>query len=315
MRRRRITLLLLVGILLVCAKSYAGFPGCLWEGVKTIVSAPVNAVGWVLGQGANQVVDPALDNAFSRIRTASDHALDRFDQLSASRIDQFDKVSKTRLEQLDKIAENRIGQIDEVMKRRIDQVDEILGRELKQVETIGAALIEKEAQVLDTNVTRMDDILNRGLDRLQNLETDALDRLEGAVQDQVPFAAGQVARTMEWTVAVIVFVVVLVGFGGVELLRRGWSAPADASLLTRVKAGLNAVPRILLPVGIPMVVLFGIVQTGYWIYCNRSDAGRVARLDDAAQLLGRGFQRCQCLQKTNVRFEQHPKDSFSDFTK
>ena len=284
--RARLHVAVLAVVTLLSTSAHGGFPGCLWDGVKNIVSAPVKAVGWVVGQGVNSAVDPSLDNAFGRLREASDHAMDRLDQISTNRIDQADKAAKERLNQLDQIAAKRIDQLDNVMQRRLDQVDEILGKNLKEAEAIGVALLEREADILDSNVTRLDDIIGQSLDRLQNLETDAFDRLEGAVQDQVPYAASQVAQTMEWTAGSIVFIVVLVGLGGIDLLRKVRAAGAQ-SLSAQFTASLKEIPATLLLVGVPMVALFAVVQTGYYVYCSHSDSARIARLEDAATILER----------------------------
>lgn len=283
-RRTYITAFLIVTL---CMPLHAGLLGDLWHGVKSVVSAPVKAVGWLVGQGIDSAVDPALDNAFGRLKETTDHAIDRADSAAGARIAQIDDLAKQRIAQLDDVAKNRINQVDEVLKVRLDQAEHILDTQLTHLEDIGIQLLDREAKILDENVTRVEGILEHTVDRLQEVETDAFDRVDAALQDQVPFAAGQVARTMEWTAAVIVFIVVLVGFGGVELLRRVRTDASHQPLFRKLWSHLAYVPRTLVLVGVPMLFLFGIIQVGYVAYCERSDSGRVARVEDAADLLER----------------------------
>lgn len=282
--RSRLSLTFCVAFL-IATPLHAGLLGDLWDGVKSVVSAPVRAVGWLVGQGVDAAVDPALDNAFGRLKDTTDHAIDRLDSVSASRIGQLDDVAKERIKQLDDVAKKRIDQVDEVLKNRLDQTDRILDKQLNHLEEVGTQLLDREAKILDENVTRVEDILDRSLDRLQEIETDAFDRVDSALQDQVPFAAGQVARTVEWTAAIIVFIVVLVGFGGVELLRRIQTDKSEKRIWGKLIGNLAYVPRALLLVGAPMLFLFGVIQLGYFAYCNRADVARIARVEDAANLL------------------------------
>jgi len=274
-----------VALLFLSASAQAGLFGDIWDGIKSVVSAPVRAVGWVVGQGVNSAVDPALDNAFGRLRETTDHAIDRFDNTAKARIDQLDAVAKARIEQLDAVAKARIEQVDEVMKRRLDQADAILDDKLNKIESIAAGVLDREARILDQNVSRVDEILNKSLDRLQELETDAFDRVDAALQDQVPFAASQVARSIEWTAVAIIFIVVLVGFGGVQLIRTMAAQPVGTPLWNKFKTGLQFVPQSLLTVGLPMIFLLAVVQTGYVAYYKKTDMDRVTRLEDASKLL------------------------------
>ena len=262
----------------------AGGLGDIFNSVASVVASPVKAVGWVIGQGANAAVDPMIDNAFGRIRETTDHAISRFDETAKTRIDQIDAKAKDRLDQLDKIAKERIQQLDAVMKSRLDQVDTILDEKLVKIEEIATTVLNREAQILDQNVTRVDEILTKSLDRLQEIETNAFDRVDSALQDQVPFAASQVARSIEWTIVVIVFVVVLVGYGGVQMMRALANA-TTTPLKVRFQQSFSFAGKSLITVGLPMVFLLTIVQIGYVAYYTTADQKRIARLDDAGHLL------------------------------
>ena len=238
----------------------AGLFSKIVSGVKSVVSAPVKAVGWLVGQGVNSAVDPALDNSFGRLRETSDHALDRMDTISGARVAELSQLASSSIKQLDEVSKKRLEQLDSIMATRLDQVDAIMDSKLDRVESLADHVLDREAEILDKTLNDAESLVNRSLDKLQEIETDAFDRVDAALQDQVPFAAGKVARTVEWTAAVIVFIVVLVGFGGVTLIRRTAADEEGVSLLHRMKANLRTVPRTLLTVGLPMVFLFGVVQ-------------------------------------------------------
>jgi hypothetical protein len=309
--RARVALVLLL-VATTALPAHAGLLGDLWDGVKSVASAPFKAAGWLVGQGVDAAVDPALDNAFGRLKDTTDHAINRLDSVSQARVSQLDDVAKKRSEQLDEVAKKRIEQVDEVLKNRLDQTDRILDKQLNHLEAIGTQLLDREAKILDENVTRVEDILDRSLDRLQEMETDAFDRIDAALQDQVPYAASQVARTVEWTAAVIVFLVVLVGFGGVSLLRRIQADASTKPIWAKLKENLVYVPRSLLLVGVPMLFLFAVIQVGYYAYCNRADAARIARLEDAADILERAgdFKAAISFRKRAFALDGEPKRNY-----
>lgn len=267
-------IIFLLSSVLITTPANGGIFSDIWGGVQSVVSAPFRAVGWVVGPGISTAVDPALDNAFGRLKSATEHASSKFDQISKERLTEFDTIAKQRIEQVDKVLEGRL-----------DQTDKILDSKLNKLEEVGFHLLDREAKILDENVTRVEDILDQSLDRLQEIETDAFNRVDAALQDQVPFAASQVARTLEWTAAVIVFIVVLVGFGGVDLLRRIRSDSSSKSIWSKLFSNLVYVPKTLLLVGVPMLFFFAIIQIGYLTYCNRADVARITRLEDASKLL------------------------------
>ncbi len=285
---RRISVIILaltISLSMPTQSADAGLFGKIVSGVKSIVSAPVKAVGWLVGQGVNSAVDPAMDNAFGRLRETSDHALDRMDSISGARVAELSQLAKDSINQLDEVSKNRLNQLDQIMATRLDQVDTILDSKLDRVESLADHVLDREAEILDKALTETETLVDRSLDRLQEIETDAFDRVDAALQDQVPFAAGEVAQTIEWTAAVIVFLVVLVGFGGVSLIRRATSDESEGTILQRLKANLRFVPRTLLTVGVPMLFLFAVIQLGYMGYCAKVDRDRFTRLDSAAELL------------------------------
>ncbi len=289
--------------ILILALPRAGRAGLLndiWNGAKDIASAPVRATGWLIGQGVNEAVDPALDNSFRRLRETADHAIDRVDAVSAARIDQVDQMAEARIAQLNQVAEDRINQIDAVMGKRIVEVDQLLDGKLDRIESIAAGLLDREAEILDRNVTRVDDILNRSLDRLQEIETDAFDRVDAALQDQVPFAASRVAHTVEWTAMIIIVMAVLVGYVGVVLvrdqvvprargvmpIRPGAVGQATATgLRDRLRRSFELAWQTTVPVALPLFVVVFLIQGSYELYYRKVNGDRVERHDRAALLL------------------------------
>ena len=284
--RRWLPAILVFAILVGMANptTEAGLFKKIVRGVKSVVSAPVKAVGWLVGQGVNSAVDPAMDNAFGQLRDVSDHALNRMDTITGARMTELSKLANESITQLDKVAENRLGQLDTIMKTRLDQVDTILDSKLDRVESLADHVLNREAEILDKTLADAEKLANNSLDRLQEIETDAFDRIDAALQDQVPFAASQVAQTVEWTAAIIIFLVVLVGYGGVSLIRRS-TAESEEGWLTRLKSNLKFVPKTLLTVGVPMLFLFVVIQVGYWGYCSKVEHDRFSRLDSASELL------------------------------
>ena len=103
------------------------------------------------------------------------------------------------------------------MKTRLDQADSLIDKNLLKAESIAINLLDHEGAILDAAQTRLEEMVDRSLTRAESLESNAFDRVDAALQDQVPFAASRVAREFANMLFVIIFAVVLVGYGGALL--------------------------------------------------------------------------------------------------
>lgn len=274
----------------------AGFLGDVWGGLKkvggAIVSAPGKAIRWGVGQTIGQAVggavDPALDSAAQHFRDAGnsliDHAADKAQETLKEGLKDFDKIAENRLTQLDDIAQRRLDQVNQIMTDRIAQFEDVSMRLIqKQAQVIDASL-DKQEQILDRSLNRVDEILSKNVDRLDEISTNAFDRVEAAVQDQVPFAAGKVAQELVMAVIVITLVVVLIGYGGVMSLR-AFHASSSGSFLNRFLDAIKILPREFATVGIPLLIGALCIYGIYSVYLGTVQRARVARLQDAAEIL------------------------------
>ena len=107
--------------------------GDIWNGVKGVVSAPVDLVGSVLGSGASAAADPVLDNAFARVRQSTDYAADKFQGVFDNEINKVDRVTGKRIDPIDAIAGKRIDQLDQIAGTRLDEVDKILDDKIGKI--------------------------------------------------------------------------------------------------------------------------------------------------------------------------------------
>ncbi len=264
-------------------------------GIGGAIGGIGGAIGGILGAPTGGIVQgtlgPAIDEAAAKFTAVADHAADRIDQ-----------SLKTENIALDQIAQQNIARIDVVMKTRIDQVDKLIDDKLQRIQLIAddtlnreASLIDnalnKESSIINNALTRIDTISDRSINRIQGIETDAMNRIDSALQDQVPLAASRVANEIVAAALVIVFLVVLVGFGGVSLLRKlqraGNQSASSVSQTLRVglKSFWRELPQEAVTVVLPMIFISAAIIGGYEAYRYSVKHLRVSRLAKAASLL------------------------------
>ena len=246
--------------------------GDIWNGIKNGAEAVGKLAAAPFGGFANGLTAPAVDHAASAFKDVADQAIDRIDQVVGENIKKVDAV-----------AERRIQQLDAVVKARLDQVDAMLDKDLKRVDDIITRALDREGALLDTTITRVDDIIDKDIDRLQDIQRDTFERLQAALEDQLPVATSQLAQQLVWSATIIIFLLVLVGYGGVQFFRGFFQA--KGSLLQRALAsGERGWAAILTAAG-PMVTLTIILLGSYEAYLRVAESKRLARLEDAAGVL------------------------------
>lgn len=287
--------------LLAIYSADAGFGSFLKKvgsGLKAVATAPFKLAGSIVGPGVKAAVDPALDGAFDRARQTADYAAGRFGS-------EFETKGKELIKELDKVAETRLTQVDTILKNRLDQVDTILDKRLHQYEDISKGLLERQAQILDHTLTKTDVVLQRNiseigkisersLTKIQQIESDALDRLEATIQDQVPFAATQVVRDLQFLAVVIIPLVVVLCVAAASLLRgvkQAAQAAAPAGLKTQatniwkqLHANFGTMWRRVVTVGVPVAIVAIVVHLGFVAYYWQADSTRLRRITTAAQM-------------------------------
>jgi hypothetical protein len=258
--------------------------GQVVQGAVGAVGAVGGAIGGILGApfgGAVQgATGPAVDYAAARFTAVADHAADRMDQI-------LQKENTA----LDQIAQQNIARIDQVMQTRLNQIDTIIGDRLQQVQLIADNVLDREASILDSTVNRVESISDQSLDRLQDIEIDAINRVDSALQDQVPFAASKVAQEFVIAALVVIFLVVLVGFEGVSLLKKLQHATqkhpesTPRALKTGFSTFWQSLPQEMVVVVLPMLFISLAVLGCYETYLWSSATLRVSRLEKGGSLL------------------------------
>jgi len=288
MRRHTIALISL-SVMLTCSTSYAhaGFWGKVWGGAKSVASAPFKAGGWLIGQGVKSAVDPAIDGTFRRLRETTDYAAEKVDAVVGKHISKLDEMAKSRIDQIDK-----------VMEKRLDQVDSMLDDKIQKISDLANHVLDRQAEILDTSLSRVEVMMRDNLsdldrlsadtlNRLEEVQSNAFDRVDAALQDQVPLAAGLVARQFVLATTILVFIVVLVGYGGIQLFKGVPSLASSGGLsfrtvLDKLKENLRSTGKAVVHVGVPMAMVAFLIHGIYWSYYTTANSARVSRLQSAA---------------------------------
>ena len=102
-----------------------------------------------------------------------------------------------------------------------------------------------------------------------------MNKVDSALQDQVPLAASQVAHEFVVAALAVVFLVVLVGFGGVSLQRKLQTArkhSESSSVMEILRKGvvsfLQTLPQEAVAVVLPMVIISVAILGAYEAYLS-----------------------------------------------
>lgn len=274
-------LVAMVAILLVHASSTeGGILSDIRDGFKTVVAAPFKAGGWLVGQGVQSALDPAMDGASRRMRETIDYAALRLEATLDKELVAVDQIAQRNIQRLDSVLEHRLGDVDAIMDARI-----------RQAGSVAAGLLDRQAAILDNaqtraefmldkNMMQLDRISSESLDRLDHLQADAFAIVSSALQDQVPFAASRVAYQIVVATTIIVFIVVLVGFTGVRLLKKSTGSARQANTWANIKSAGADAARI----GPAMMFLALVILGSYGWYRDDSNSRRVDDLERAAKI-------------------------------
>jgi hypothetical protein len=278
-----------------------------WKGATDVVAAPVRGVGWLIGQGAKEASDPVFEGAASRTKEVIDHGADRINGVLTEQVKSLNTMADDRIKQVNELLDKELKEADRIIAKNLDEfdkkanaaidhvakvlddeinrVDKIIVREGDRLERVADKTVGGLERIAFTSLDTLDRSLNKNLTRLQAIESDAFDRIDAALQDQVPLAAGQVTRNLEWTIVILIFAFVLIGYGGIALYHSFMTEEALAlPLATRARASIRQAAHSLLLVGVPMLLIMSVIQISYLTYCNYVDYSRIYRLEEAASL-------------------------------
>jgi hypothetical protein len=161
----------------------------------------------------------------------------------------------------------------------MDHVD----KDLDRVDRMANDVLDHEASILDSSVLNVSNF-DKEIDKIQAIESDGFDRVQAALEDQVPFAAGEVVQQLVVATVAITFIVVLVGFAGVRLLRT-YQPAAGVSSGKALWRALRPIPMQTLTVALPMLLLALVILGAYRGYRYSTQIARVNRLQNAAAIL------------------------------
>jgi hypothetical protein len=115
-------------------------------------------------------------------------------------------------------------------------------------------------------------------------QSPAIFRLLAAV-DEIPLGAQLVIKQIIFASEAIIFLVVLVGFGGVFLLRKYTKTMRDEHFIKSLSKAFDFLPDELATVAAPMLILSGIILGGYFLAVRISDWQRIHQMADGARVL------------------------------
>jgi hypothetical protein len=229
-------------------------------GAGKVVAAPFG--GFL--QGAT---DPVIDGAADKFTEVASQAADRLDQ----------SLNKENIS-VENIAATSIASLNTTINTTITT-------QLDRVDKIANSALDREANILDSTVSNVDAMVTKDIEKVQNIETDAFNRVDGVIDDEVPFAVGEIAHEVVYMSVAIIFLVVLVGFIGAHLLDRYKKKPHSELLITWLNRELRPVPGQVLLVSVPMVLVSALILTAYEGYHLAATHSLISRLEAAGAVL------------------------------
>jgi hypothetical protein len=259
----RVTFALLLSATLLLHTASANIFGDFVSGVGGALGKVGQLIGSPFGGFLKGATDPAMEGAADRFKEVADHAADRIDQSLAKENVAIENIATTAIAQINTDAEAR----------------------LNQVEKIANGVLDHSADILDQAITQVDALLDKDIEKLQNLEGDAFNQVEGVIHDEVPFAAGEIAHELVYTSVAVIFLIVLVGYVGIRLVRHYKAKPAHVRFFPWLRSELGPLPEELLVVGIPMALISVFLLAGYEAYHFTSQQQLISRLETAGSIL------------------------------
>jgi hypothetical protein len=229
-------------------------------GAGKVVGAPFG--GFL--QGAT---DPVVDGAADKFTDVASQAADRLDQSLAKENISVENIASTSIASLNTT-------LNATITTQLDRVDKIAN-----------SALDREANILDSTVSSVDALVSKDIEKVQGIETDAFNRVDSVIDDDVPFAVGEIAHEIVYMAVAIIFLVVLVGFVGAHLLDRYKKKPSKELLITWLNRELRPVPGMVLLVSVPMIIVGGLILTVYEGYYLSATHSLVSRLEGAGAVL------------------------------
>ena len=229
-------------------------------GAGKVVGAPFS--GFL--QGAT---DPVVDGAADKFTDVASQAADRLDQT-------LDKENIS----VENIASTSIATLNTTLNATITT-------QLDRVDKIANSALDREANILDSTVSNVDALVSKDIEKVQGIETDAFNRVDSVIDDDVPFAVGEIAHEIVYMAVAIIFLVVLVGFIGAHLLDRYKKKPPRELLITWLNRELRPVPGMVLLVSVPMIIVGGLILAAYEGYHLAATHSLISRLEGAGAVL------------------------------
>ncbi len=277
------------------------------EGIKPTMDAAIDRASMRLEQNirfASSEADNLLKNheeEFNKIAT------DRLNQLKGivdASLKDVDKIADKSLKSLDKIANNTLDRSGAIIDKSLDRTESILHGGLDRTEEIVDNALSRADEMSEQRLAQFDKTLSGNIAKVRDLQEDTFARMSGTVQDEIPFATSIVFRQMEVLGLVLLVGLVLIGAVGWTFVKgiqaelatkkkQGAREPTDISMWKNVrryftedlviawrgcKANLGMLPRLLLRVGTPIILVAIALHLFYVAYLVNAQNVRVNSL-------------------------------------
>lgn len=266
-RLLRVSALVLVISVFALHTASANIFGDIASHIGKALTGAGKVVGAPFGGFLQGATDPVVDGAADKFTDVASQAADRLDQSLAK-----ENIS------VENIASTSIASLNTTLNATITT-------QLDRVNKIANSALDREANILDSTVSSVDAMVSKDIEKVQGIETDAFNRVDSVIDDDFPFAVGEIAHEVVYMAVAIIFLVVLVGFIGAHLLERYKKKPSNELLITWLNRELRPVPGMVLLVSVPMVVVSGLILAVYEGYHLSATHSLVSRLEGAAAVL------------------------------
>jgi hypothetical protein len=263
----RVSALVLVFSALALHTASANIFGDIANHIGKALTGAGKVVGAPFGGFLQGATDPVVDGAADKFTDVASQAADRLDQSLAKENISVEDIASTSIASLNTT-------LNATITTQLDRVDKIAN-----------SALDREANILDSTVSSVDALVSKDIEKVQGIETDAFNRVDSVIDDDVPFAVGEIAHEIVYMAVAIIFLVVLVGFIGAHLLDRYKKKPPKELLITWLNRELRPVPGMVLLVSVPMIVVGGLILTAYEGYYLSATHSLVSRLEGAAAVL------------------------------